>query len=161
MADLTVTMDASRLIAALERKAINFVPQMELAVKHTSMVMMSKLLERTPSRQNQPPQIYQRTDRLVDGWGPAANAVGIAGNPAGEGTFRFITTESAISFTAVNEVPYAWYVEVAPGPWRIPPNAPGGPQWKGGYHFTAITLLEMEAQPRILDNEVIAAWKRM
>ena len=156
-----VKLDASKLIAALKRKEANFIPQMEIAVRHTAMVLMSKLLEKTPSRQNQPVQVYQRTDRLVDGWGPAANAVGIAGNPGGEGTFLFVSTESYISFTAMNEVPYAWYVEVAPGPWSIPPNAKGGPQWKGGYHFTALSLLEMDTQPRILDNEVIAAWNRL
>lgn len=158
---LSVTFDAKPLIAAFERKAINFTPQMEIAVKRTAMVLMSHLMEKTPNPTNQPQQVYQRTGRLADGWGPAANAVGIYGNPGGEGTFYFISTDSQISFTALNEVPYAWFVEVAPGPWKIPPNAPGGPQWKGGYHFTALSLLEMEQQPRILDQEVIAAWKRL
>ena len=157
----SVTMDASKLIAALQKKEANFTPAMEGAVLSTAKVLMSKLQERTPNPDNQPVQVYQRTGRLRDGWGPAANAVGIYGNAGGEGTFYFVTTESQISFTAVNEVPYAWYVEVAPGPWRLPPNAKGGPTYKGGYHFTAISLLEMEAQPRILDNEVIRAWSTL
>ena len=158
---LTVTMDATRLIAALDQKAANFLPQMKIAVKNTAMVLMSKLMDKTPSPMNQPQQVYQRTGRLADGWGPAANAVGIYGNPGGEGSYSFIATPSEISFIARNEVPYAYYVEVAPGPWRIPPNAAGGPQYKGGYHFTALALLEMEGQPRILDNEIISAWRRL
>ena len=158
---IAVTMDATKLIAALDQKAANFLPQMRIAVKNTAMVLMSKLMDKTPNPTNQPQQVYQRTGRLADGWGPAANAVGISGNASGEGYSIFNATPKEIYFAAVNQVPYAYYVEVAPGPWKIPPNAPGGPQYKGGYHFTALSLLEMEGQPRILDNEVISAWRRL
>ncbi len=155
---MSFTLNADKLIAALEQKAAKFLPAMEIAVKNTAKVMMGRLLERTPNPENQPVQVYQRTGRLRDGWGPAASAVGIYGNAGGEGTFLMVSTPSYISFRAVNEVPYAPYVEFAPGPWSLPPNAPGGPKYKGGYHFTALTLLEMEAQPRILDEEVKRAW---
>jgi len=39
-------------------------------------------------------------------------------------------------------VPYAFFVEVI-GPWSIPPNAPGGPQWRGGERMVTNTVAEL------------------
>lgn len=157
---LNFTFDATALIAGLEQKKQVFSVAMQEAVKDTSRIVMTKIFDRIPRPPSPPGQVYQRTGRLVAGYGPAAGFLGIGGVASGEGSYRWHVGEDQISFTLINEVEYALGVEWI-GPWSLPPNAPGGPQYYGedhGRHAVLFSLLTTEGE---FAAHVASAWAKV
>lgn len=153
-------LDASSLIAGLEQKKTAFFIAMSGAVKETSRIAMIRILDRIPRPPSPPGQVYQRTGRLVAGYGPAAQFLGIGSIPSGEGSYQWHAAEDSISFTLINEVDYALGVEWV-GPWSLPPNAPGGPQYYGedhGRHAVLFSFLETEGD---FAAQVASAWQKV
>ena len=157
---LGVSLDATALIAGLQGKKQIFSVAMQEAVKETSRIAMVRILDRIPRPPSPPGQVYERTGRLVAGYGPAASFLGIGAVPSGEGSYIWHVGEDKISFTLINEVDYALGVEWV-GPWSVPPNAPGGPQHYGedhGRHAVLFSFLETEGE---FAAQVASAWAKV
>lgn len=151
---LSVTFKPEKLIRSLQAKEKIFSKRMQQAVRNTAKIFLQKVIERTPAPPTPPGQIYQRTGRLVAGWGPAAAFLGIGRIPSGEGSFSYSVSDSQIRFVARNEVEYAMKVEKL-GPWTVPPGRPGGPQFRGGVFMVERSQAEM---PILFELNIREAW---
>lgn len=154
-----IAIDTTATQAALQAFAFRTFGNMQGAVKKTARTVMIRVLDRIPRPPSPAGQVYQRTGRLVAGYGPAARFLGLGGPSSNEGAYRWsFSPTGGISFSFINSVPYALGVEWA-GPWSVPPNAPGGPQHYGeehGKHAVLFSLLETEGE---LAKNISDAWK--
>ena len=156
-----VNFKPERFNASLARLQANFGYTMLTAARNIMRHYMTDVINMTP----QPGQAdegfnkeYVRTGRLAGGWSAAAAGLGIPIAFGGdESDYREMLSEEAVHLVAENQVPYAPFVEHV-GPWLIPPNAPGGPKWRGGRHMVE------NARNNVLGSGIIAlyvgnAWK--
>lgn len=150
-----------KFLRSLESMQTIFESEMQLAARRIMRSYMEMVVDMTP-KPGDPDEgfnkEYVRTGRLVGGWGAATSALGMP-TPFGnaEGAFVSDVTDNGITLTARNDVPYAPFVEYI-GPWLIPPNAPGGPKWRGGRHMVENARNNVLGGG-IITKEVGAAWK--
>ena len=146
---------------SLARLVSQFDPSMRGAARRIMRSYIGMVIDGTPKPGDSDEGFnveYVRTGRLVGGWGAAAFALGLAAPfGAGEGEYREAVSPDAIRLVAENQVSYAPFVEYI-GPWLIPPNAPGGPKWRGGLHMVENARNNMLVSG-IIAQEVNAAWK--
>ena len=142
---ISFSLNVDNFVSGIQQYQQKFFAASQKAVLDTSRVFLTKVIEKTPKPPTPTGQVYQRTGRLAGGWGPAAVFLGGIGGSSyaiGEGTFEWTATQDMIRFVAVNEVPYAYFVEVI-GPWLLPPQAPGGPKWRGGEFMVTNSVAEL------------------
>ena len=142
---ISFSLNVDNFVNGIQQFRRKFFIASERAVTNASQIMLTKVIEKTPKPPTPAGQIYIRTGRLAAGWGPAALFLGGIGGSTraiGEGSFDWSATENEIRFAAINEVPYAYFVEVI-GPWLLPPQAPGGPTWRGGEYMVTNTVAEL------------------
>lgn len=124
---ITGNVNIDKAIRSLQQIEVRFVRNMESAVAHTSAALMRRIVQRTEAPAPPPPvQYYQRTKRLVSGWAPAGEFVGVTvpgptpeAEAGYEGTVEWISDEKRITFRAANHVPYVADVEFT-GTWATP-----------------------------------------
>lgn len=99
--------------------------RLEESVRNTAQSLMQRVIAYTVAPAPPPPvKYYVRTNRLVGGWEPAANFVGLGvpgstGYYGREGEVEFGLFGTDIIFRATNHVPYASAVELS-GTWETP-----------------------------------------
>jgi len=128
-----------------------------LAVYRTAQHAIRGFIAKTPQPPTPPGQKYQRTGRLVSGWGPAAKQLG-AGAPGpatGEGRFVSTNTNDVISILMANDVPYAGFVEILGPAARFGPGIK--PIFKGGVRMVGRTFDEMRAS-RVFEGFLAQQW---
>ena len=146
---------------SLTRLVAQFTPAMLGASRNIMRSYMTMVMDMTP-KPGDPDEgfnkEYVRTGRLVGGWGAATSALGMP-TPFGseEGAFWQVVNDDGVTLFARNDVSYAPFVEYI-GPWLIPPNAPGGPKWRGGRHMVENARNNVLGGG-IITREVNAAWK--
>ena len=160
---LQISFDTSKTLASLTRLETAFLPAMQRAVLNTARLLVGRVVERTLAPPVPPAKVYERTGRLVSGWKPAGDFLGVSvpsatGRAAGsnEGSYRWQPGPGEIVFTAVNLVPYAAYVEFT-GTWIKPPP---GQVRRAPYRMVQDSLIETE-QKGDLPREVAEAWKSL
>lgn len=123
---------------SLSRLTQQFDAAMFGAAKHIMREYVELIVDGTPKPGDSDEGFnkeYVRTGRLVGGWGAAAAALGLPTSfGSAESEYLQSASPDAIRLVATNLVSYAPFVEYI-GPWLIPPNAPGGPKWRGGRHM--------------------------
>ena len=146
---------------SLTRLVAQFTPAMLGASRNIMRSYMTMVVDMTP-KPGDPDEgfnkEYVRTGRLVGGWGAATSALGMP-TPFGnaEGAFWQVVNNDGVILFARNDVSYAPFVEYI-GPWLIPPNAPGGPKWRGGRHMVENARNNVLGSG-IITKEVNVAWK--
>lgn len=134
-------------------------------VRVTSAILLNRIVNKTPAPPTPVGQVYVRTGRLRAGWAGAAKKLGVAvprqsvfpKNPAYYGasprqtdlpvpTWREVVSPDIISFTSVNPVPYAFFVEV---------RGPGFGSGNGGVWMVARSIMETQ---ETFQNEIQARW---
>src|SRR5258706_16027658 len=71
------------------------------AVKQTARSVMIRVLDRIPKPPTPAGQVYQRTGRLLRGYGPAANFLGLSAPSSTEGSYSFSSNPAFIEFRLV------------------------------------------------------------
>lgn len=133
---LSLKVDISRYVASLDQKMKARLPVvMQKAVRSTAATLLRRIVDRTPKPPTPSGQIYIRTGRLVAGWRPAGEKLGVSvpeqsffpsrlsyyGAPPRGKDLPFPGWQEKagpdeISFLMRNNVPYAVFVEeVGPG----------------------------------------------
>ncbi len=155
-----VVFRPEKFTQSLTRLSKQFDEAMLKAARNVMRAYLADVIEGTP-KPGDPDEgfnkEYVRTGRLVGGWGAAAAALGLPLAFNGESDYREVISPDSVHLIAENQVPYALFVEYI-GPWLIPPNAAGGPTWRGGRHMVE------NARGNILGGGVITkevgtAWK--
>lgn len=114
---ISVTWKTDPTLASLQKLQVAFQPAMVRATREVFRRMLTRVISLTPKPPSPGNQKYKRTGRLVSGWGPAAEAVGltvpepVAAVSRFDGRFMPIETFNEIVFLAINDVPYAGYAE--------------------------------------------------
>ena len=142
---ITFSLHVDNFANGIQQFRQKFFDVSQRAVMNTSRTFLTKVIDKTPKPPTPAGQVYVRTGRLAGGWGPAALFLGGIGGSSfavGEGDFVWSANEDMIRFVAINEVPYAYFVEVI-GPWLLPPNAAGGPTWRGGEYMVTNSVAEL------------------
>lgn len=133
-------------------------------MRNTSRIFLGRIIDKTPAPPTPAGQVYIRTGRLREGWQGAANELGMGvpsvlmppprssyyGSPPRETDLPFSSFQERVgpdevSFLMRNNVPYAFFVEVA---------GPGFPP-QGGVFMVAKSSTETE--PGFI-REVQGAW---
>lgn len=112
---MSVTFNTESTVRQLEYLAQNLPVLNRRVVLDTSKLWMVGILRRTPKRSEQPvpPNKYQRTNRLLYGWAPAADRLGVnmpegpTADSGRDGDFQFIDNTNQTSFLSANNVRYA------------------------------------------------------
>lgn len=153
------SVDSTKTILGIREFENRVFAAFEDALKATARTAMIRILDRIPDPPTPAGQVYQRTGRLVAGYGAAANFLGLSVRASSEGSYTWSSSPSGIRFTFTNSVPYASGVEWA-GPWSIPPNAIGGPQRYGEEHGKHAVLFSMLATEGEMFANFSKAWTR-
>lgn len=164
---ITVTVDASKLIQSLDRLVANFQRESTRAVVKTSTELVGNITDQLLGPPpGPPPTKYERTWRLIHGWGPAAKLLGISlppmtqfsGAAQDEGTALLYEDVNQTTFEAKNQVPYAREVEFE-GTWQAPlgPHA-DPPNFREAYNTVGHALNEVRSENKF-PQYVRDAWK--
>lgn len=153
------TLNATEFIDDLRRFGRAYQNARSRAVKAIAREGVAKIVQRTAEPPIPHAKRYERTNRLISGWAPAGNYLGVPvpgakGNAGGrdEGEIIVGDTANESSVTAVNQVPYALFVELT-GTWIIPPPRQ---RRRAPYLMVTNTIKELEstnAAERHLSNE--------
>lgn len=116
---ITGKLNIDKSLLSLRRVESNFRKNGTNAVLFTARALMERVVERTLAPAPPPPvKYYVRTHRLVSGWGPGANFVGVPvpsvtedAVASQEGLVSFTDNPLEVAFQAANLVPYAREVE--------------------------------------------------
>jgi hypothetical protein len=156
-------LNPTRMIASVRRFGTSLPSRMRPAVRKTSSIFLKRIVDKTPSPPTPPAQIYIRTGRLKAGWRDAANELGFSipkafpppragyyGSPPRDIDlpglpFEETVNTNKVSFLMRNNVPYAFFVEVA---------GPGFPP-RGGVFM--VTRSSFETEPDFI-REIQIAW---
>lgn len=125
---ITVTWKTKSTLDSIGRLQVAFRPAMERATREVFRRMLARVILLTPKPPSPENQTYERTGRLVSGWGPAAKEVGlivpepIAIVPRDQGRFTSTIASGEIRLQAINDVPYGIYPEFGV-PGKVPEHA--------------------------------------
>ena len=126
-------------------------------VYRTSQKCLTRIVDRTPKPPTPTGQIYERTGRLVAGWGEAGAELRVAvpkqslpnfsrGPDLGGSGWEERTGPDIFSFTMRNRVPYALFVEEV---------GPGFPVVGVGYHMVLFSLFDTMID---FQSDIQSAW---
>lgn len=161
MNNFQVIFKPEKFMQSLNVMAAKFDSAMYLAARRIMRAYMEMVVDMTP-KPGDPDEgfnkEYVRTGRLVGGWGAATSALGVP-TPFGneESVYHEEVSPEAIRLVAENQVSYAPFVEYI-GPWLIPPNAPGGPKFRGGRHMVENARNNVLGSG-LITKEIGAAWR--
>lgn len=164
---LQFKLNISKTVASIKQFGSALPGRMRPAVRNTSRLFLERIIDKTPAPPTPTGQVYTRTGRLREGWQGAANELGMGvpsifmpppranyyGSPprgqdlSGAG-FREIVTRDEVSFLMRNNVPYAFFVEVA---------GPGFPP-RGGVFMVTRSSFETGQD---FTKEIQDAWARI
>lgn len=157
----SVELHAGDFLDSLHRFAGEFHRAMGRAVISAAREGVALIVQRTGEPPIPRARRYVRTNRLISGWEPAGNFLGVGVPPARptakasrEGTHLFEPEGDEIRFVAINTVPYALAVELT-GTWLVPPP---NQQRRVPYLTVANSIKEMESKGS-LERHVSNEWE--
>ena len=164
---LQFKLNIGKTVASIKRFSTALPGRMRPAVRNTARLFLERIIDKTPAPPTPAGQVYTRTGRLREGWQGAANELGMGvpsifmppprasyyGSPPRErdlsgAGFQEKVTRDEVSFLMRNNVPYAFFVEVA---------GPGFPP-RGGVFMVTRSSFETEQD---FIREIQDAWARI
>ena len=149
MFSVALSLNAAEFTQSLRRFAEEFHKAAGRAVISAAREGVSLIVQRTGEPPIPRAKVYQRTNRLISGWAPAGNFLGVLVPPvrskaegSNEGSYSFSQADGETRFVATNDVPYALAVELT-GTWIIPPPRQ---QRRAPYLTVANSIKEMESK---------------
>lgn len=151
---LQFKLNISKTVASIRQFGAVLPERMRPAVRNTARIFLDRVIDKTPAPPTPAGQVYTRTGRLHEGWQGAANELGMGvpsilmpppranyygspprGQDLSGASFEERVTRNEVSFLMRNNVPYAFFVEVA---------GPGFPP-RGGVFMVTRSSFETEA----------------
>ena len=164
---LQFKLNIGKTVASIKRFSATLPGGMRPAVRNTARLFLERIIDKTPAPPTPVGQVYTRTGRLREGWQGAANELGMGvpsifmppprisyygspprGQDLSGSRFNEKITRDEVSFLMRNNVPYAFFVEVA---------GPGFPP-RGGVFMVTRSSFETEQD---FIREIQDAWARI